>query len=340
LSLSRKPGFDEHKTVQAVTVQMRWDLADYATPQSFARKTERLVTRGLESVDRTKPVLFAFPEGVGVLLVFLNEYEAVKGKATLREAIRTVIMRNAPGVLYYALRYRVGPVRALALKKAELVGPVHVETFSQLARKYRIYIVAGSAPLPDFPLDPGGNVISYKICSKDIYNVSYFFGPDGRIIGRQKKVHLIPLEQSQGLDLTPGRIDEINTVATSFGTVGVAVCFDAFHEDVLQALAAKGADILIQPSANPGPWNEWQQKDWLNGAWKAVQEHHEFRYAINPMMTGTLFDFRFEGQSSVITKAEWAKTGLSYPLAPVDGGIIALASGCDTEELLVTVLPE
>ncbi|MBO8129244.1 MAG: carbon-nitrogen hydrolase family protein [Peptococcaceae bacterium] len=324
--------------VQVVAVQMHWDLEDYATPRAFYRAIQRLVAEGLEGVDRDRPVLMVFPEDVGAPLVFLNEYRAVKDKTTLEDAVIAVMLRNIPGVLYYSLRYGVGPVRALALSKAGLMGRVYVETFSYLARKYGIYIIAGSAPLPDFALERGGDAINYQIRSKDVYNVSYFFGPDGRILGRQKKVHLIPLEQSEGLDLAPGKISDLGVVQTGFGTVGVAICLDAFHEDVLNTLVAQGTDLLVQPSANPGPWNEWQQNDWLNGAWKAVQEHPQLRYAVNPMMTGNLFDLVFEGQSSIIAKVEEAQTGMSYPLAPVEGGFLALAGGHDTEEFVTAVL--
>ncbi len=45
----------------------------------------------------------------------------------------------------------------------------------------------------------------------------------------------------------------------------MAMCFDAFQEPVIQRLKEMDVDIFLQPSANPGPWNDWQQEDWLRG---------------------------------------------------------------------------
>ena len=67
-----------------------------------------------------------------------------------------------------------------------------------------------------------------------------------------------------------------------------------------------GAEILIQPSANNHPWNEWQQEDWLRSSYQAVVERGEFALAVNPMLVGDLWDLSFAGQSSIITPEGYA----------------------------------
>ncbi len=324
--------------LQIVTVQMHWDLTDYAGEEAFKSRIDGLIQRGMAQVEPGAPVLFVFPELLGAPLYLLGDYEPVKDSTTFVEAMEGVIKHTPVGVLFYMARFGVGPARALCLAKGKTAGRAYIETFSEAARRYRVYICAGSIPLPDFPLAENGLRIDYDVLGPEVYNVSYFFGPDGHILGRQKKVHLTELEESHGLDLTPGAVEDLTVVNVPNARAGVAVCWDAFHEDVVERLIAQGADILLQPSANPGAWSERQQEDWLNGSWKSVQEHPELRCAVNPMMTGNLFDLVFEGQSAVSVKKEAGDPELAYAAIPDTHGFLALASTPDREEVLVTVL--
>ena len=75
-----------------------------------------------------------------------------------------------------------------------------VETWGALWwRRFGVHIVAGSIILPD----EAGR----------LYNVAYLFGPDGRVIGTQRKIHLFHIEQGWGV--TPGH--QINVFDTSVG---------------------------------------------------------------------------------------------------------------------------
>lgn len=322
-------------TVQVVAVQMHWDIEDYATPESFRAEADRLIRMGVERCDTSSPILVAFPEDVGTPLVLTGQLERVRDAGSLSEAVETLVRANLPQVLFYRYRYGVGMVRALFLSQAPRMGEVYVTTFSELARAHGVYLVAGTAPLPDFPLDHDGAAITFRVTSPNVYNTAYLFGPDGRLIGRQSKVHLVELEREAGLDLTPGTLERIDAWPTPFGAIGAAVCWDGFHEDVTNALLAKGAEILVQPSANYGSWNRAQQEDWLTGAWTLAQNHPRLRAVVNPMMTGSFFDLSFEGQSSVVCAADRARTPLHYADVPVDGGFLALAAGPFSEEILV-----
>ncbi|MFO7973464.1 MAG: nitrilase-related carbon-nitrogen hydrolase [Candidatus Hydrogenedentota bacterium] len=324
--------------LQIVAVQMHWSLADYADEEAFKSKIDGLIQEGMEQVEPGFPVLFVFPELLGAPLYLLGDYDLVKNRETFAEAMEGVITHTPVGVLFYMARFGVGPARALCLTKGKTAGRVYVETFSEAARRHRVYISAGSIPLPDFPLAADGSRIDYDVVGPEVYNVSYFFGPDGRIIGRQNKVHLTELEKPHGLDLTPGAVEDLTVVNLPNACIGVAVCWDAFHKDVVERLIAQGADILVEPSANPGEWSEKQQEDWLNGAWREVQRRPQLRCAVNPMMTGNLFDLVFEGQSAVIVPEKKGDPRLSYAAMPETHGFLALASTPNGEEVLVTVL--
>lgn len=175
-----------------------------------------------------------------------------------------------------------------------------------------------------------------------VHNTSYFFGPDGKVIGKQDKVFLIDLER-QGLGLDSGDLDSLQVFDTPLGRVGIAICFDAFHDEVIDALSRQGAQILVQPSANVGCWSADQQLDWLRSSYHRTFGEGRFEYAINPMMTGPLWSLSFFGQSSIVARAphgleEGKIQGWGYKdLGPAEGFIRVAASDCDEEILVVTV---
>lgn len=327
------------RDVQIVAVQMTWKPDDFATPGAYRSRIDSLIRDGLKRTQGGARILIVFPEDIGAPLYFVNRYDSVRNATTLAGAMTSLATNHTVEVFLRSLFCRVSPARALALTRAADVGRTYVETFSSLARDHGVYIVAGSAPLPDFPIDYLAGSITYAAESNDVFNVSYFFGPDGRIIGRQRKVNLIPLEQIDGLDLTPGRLEDLSVFNTEFGSVGIAICADVFHDDVVSALVKKGADILVQPSANPDPWNRDEQENWLLSAWTAAQDHPELRCVVNPMMNGRLFDLTFEGQSSIATLASRFREDGSYLETEPCGGFLAVAARPDSEEVLCVTVP-
>src|SRR5581483_7770597 len=89
---------------------------------------------------------------------------------------------------------------------AEPIPGPSTEYFGELARKHNLYIVAG-------------------LIERDhhlIYNVAVMLGPDGKIVGRYRKVAL-PRGEIEG-GITPG--NEYPVFETRFGKVGMMVCYD------------------------------------------------------------------------------------------------------------------
>ncbi len=316
-------------------VQFRWSPEMYKSRESFYGSLRSVLDRLAEKLPEKREVcLVAFPEDIGTPLVFLDEPESLLRSKTLKAAIGRLIYRNASRVLRCRIRYKVGWIRALALAKAASIGRVYFEVFSDLATEYGIYIVAGSVLLPRFGLDSDISKIDYSFSDGNVYNISFLFGPDGRLIGSQKKVYLVPgLEDKDGFDITGGSLDELEVFDTPLGRIGIAVCLDAFKEDIINKLEEKGAEILIQPSANPEPWTKDQQLDWLNSSWKAVDSSNSLVYSLNPMMTGHLFDLGFEGQSAIFCKNAW--NSLGYMDLEARSHFAALARSQLDEEILV-----
>jgi predicted amidohydrolase len=287
--------------VTLVAVQMQVQLADYQSPEAF----DAAIQQYLKAAMHTRgdgPRLVAFPEDVGLGLLVLDDYDAVKDCPTWGDAAGLLIYLYWPQIYDLMGRYGCSPMHALLLLKGERVRQVYVDTFSKAAKEHHVTLVAGSAPLPG----PNGAV----------YNTSLVFGPTGRLLGAQRKVHLIDLEGPYGLDLTPAPLDQIHAIDTPAGRLGIGICLDMFPAqegapaDVVEKLVADGSQILVQPSFNPQPWDPWQEEDWMRGIWTAVGTHPAVVAGVNPMMVGGLFDIIVEGVSSI--------TGGSFD-PPADG---------------------
>lgn len=318
-------------TLRVSAVQFKWRLEDYKSCSSLKDRIYSILDRIRLEIGDSVPLLVVFPEDIGTPALLFGSYEKIKDKSTFVQAVRTLIVQNLFGVLYYKLKFKVSLIRALMLSKALDMEEDYMDIFSSAASKYNAYIAAGSITLPDFISKNGRKSVS----GRDVYNISYFFSPDGKFIGKQKKVHLVDFEGKSGFDLSCGKLDDLRVFDTPFGKIGTAICFDAFFDDVCERLSFLGAHILLQPSANNDKWSLRQQEDWLNGSYKAVYKDRRFKYAVNPMMTGSLFDLAFEGQSSIISCSE---TGIitNYSLLEHLDGFISISKFHNSEEILTT----
>ena len=309
-------------------VQQELRADDYASEEAFYRRVEAWMSTIRRRVGQDDPLLVAFPEDIGTFMVFFGHGDILRGARTLPEAIAALIRRHRLEVILRRLRCRAGWVRALALTLGPAVRQAYRRIFSEAARRYRAFVVAGSAVLP----------APYRPCVTA--NVAYVFGPNGELLGWQPKTHLTPIEGPGELDIAPAPLDELRVIPTRIGRLGVAICLDAFQEPVLERLVAAGADILVQPSANPGPWTPEQQLDWKRSAWTAVRRWPQLRWGLNPMMVGELLGLRFEGQSSIVTaRRELWRPGGYEALGDEDGGFIAVAPSATHEAVLVATVP-
>ncbi|NLJ86014.1 MAG: carbon-nitrogen hydrolase family protein [Firmicutes bacterium] len=316
--------------VNLVCVQQKLDIMDYSSPASFYSRLQGYLQKVAAVAEPGCSTLVAFPEDTGTPLIFSGYGHLLGSEQSLAAAVQRLIRARFMPVVAWKLLRRTGWSQAIALERAGFLRKHYIDVFSRLAREFGYYIVGGSILLPDSGTR-----------SADIYNVSYLFGPDGNIIGSQKKVNLIELEGEQGLGLAGGELGELAVYDTEIGRIGIAICFDAFHETVLDKLRQQGTDILVQPSANPGPWHHDQRFDWVKSAATACGEKGWFPFALNPMMTGTLFDLVFEGQSAIFSASgsgEDRASGLGYAATGPLPGCVAVAPSWVEEEVIVATV--
>jgi hypothetical protein len=123
--------------------------------------------------------------------------------------------------------------RAIALRGNTL------DSFGALARRHKTYLV--------IPLDLAEETSSGPIYS----NAAVLFDRRGTVAGIYRKAHPVALVGRDDLEggITPGR--EFPVFDCDFGKLGIQICWDVVFDDGWQALADKGAEIVVWPSASP-----------------------------------------------------------------------------------------
>lgn len=115
------------------------------------------------------------------------------------------------------------------------------EKWAELATEHDAYIVGGYS----------------EQANNQLYNSSVLVGPDG-YIGTHRKVHLWNEEK---LWFEPG--DEVEVFNTDIGRIGMQICYDQWFPELTRIQAAKGADIIAEPT-NWVPINEYEQSGQLD----------------------------------------------------------------------------
>ncbi len=76
-----------------------------------------------------------------------------------------------------------------------------------------------------------------------VYNTAVLLNPEGKLLGKYRKVCLPHGEVEKGV--APGA--EYPVFDTKFGKVGLMICYDGFYPEVARALTANGAEVIAWP---------------------------------------------------------------------------------------------
>jgi len=124
----------------------------------------------------------------------------------------------------------VVPSVGLGKKVQEIAEPIPgptTEYFGQLAKKYNLHLVV-------------------SLNERDrhlVYNAAVLLDPNGRLIGKYRKVCLPRGEVEEGV--APG--NDYPVFDTRFGKVGMMICYDGFFPEVARELANRGAEVIAWP---------------------------------------------------------------------------------------------
>lgn len=268
------------ESIKVAAVQSR--IRFFCEPVDFRRQIALDVHRAMDA----DPDLIVFPEDIGTGLVGLGT-SFVREASSLRHAIVAIGIRNLGRALHLLLRPSLSVPRALLLAMAEQMREVYVGTFSELAAACGVHIAAGTTLLPH---EDGGDGA--------VYNTFFLFGTDGAILETAHKANLISLETKDGLDLTPGRREDINVWHTRIGSFAPVICYDAWDRELVGRLVNEGAQMLLVPAANPERWDERVCSERREGMYARVAEFGV--PGVEPFAVGHLAGLPFEGRSWIL----------------------------------------
>ena len=113
-----------------------------------------------------------------------------------------------------------------------------LNTISELAKINEVYILAGSIPEKE---------------DNKLFNTSYLFNKDGKIIAKHRKMHLFDIDVKDKITfkesdvLTAG--DNFTIAETEFGKIGIGICYDVRFPELARIMVENGALILFYPGA-------------------------------------------------------------------------------------------
>jgi predicted amidohydrolase len=113
------------------------------------------------------------------------------------------------------------------LKASEPVPGPTTEFLGDVARRHRMYIVAGL-------LERAGAAV---------YNTSVLIDREGNLAGKYRKVCL-PREEIEG-GVSPGQA--LPVFETDFGPIGMMICWDVTFPEVARTLSMQGAEVIMMP---------------------------------------------------------------------------------------------
>lgn len=117
--------------------------------------------------------------------------------------------------------------RQQVAETAEPIPGPSTDYFGKLAKEHHIHIVLSL----------------YERDRHLIYNTAVLLGPNGQLVGKYRKVCLPHGEVEKGI--APG--NNYPVFETSFGKVGLMVCYDGFFPEVARELSNRGAEIIAWP---------------------------------------------------------------------------------------------
>lgn len=127
---------------------------------------------------------------------------------------------------------------ALFASYAEEYPGITTDFMAQTARKNKIYLVGGSIP---------------EKSQGKLFNTCFIFNPDGSLQGYHRKVHLFDINIpgritfKESAALTPG--GQVSLYSWHDIPLAVMICYDIRFPELAQALALKGAKLIIVPAA-------------------------------------------------------------------------------------------
>jgi len=163
-----------------------------------------------------------------------------------------------------------------------------VESMKVLAKKSKMYIVAGTIPVFD---EKTGELI----------NRCHFFSPAGDV-GVQDKLHMTRFEKEDWIVSSGKRFKVFDT---DFGKVAIAICYDVEFPELARTAARAGATVLIVPSCTDDRQGYLRVRYCAQA--RAIENQmyviHSSTVGSLPMVPAVSLNY---GQASILTPSDFA----------------------------------
>jgi predicted amidohydrolase len=164
-----------------------------------------------------------------------------KVDGNLREAENLIAIAAEQGARLVALPENfaimgLSDTDKIAVREASGRGPIQA-FLSAAAKRHRIWLVGGSIPM--------ASAVANKV-----RNTCLVYDDSGGLVARYDKIHLFGFEmgaESYREERTIEAGDEIVTVESPFGRLGISICYDLRFPELYRAM--KDVDIIFVPSA-------------------------------------------------------------------------------------------
>jgi len=118
-------------------------------------------------------------------------------------------------------------------------GLDEIKTFSQAAKKHRVWLLIGS--------------MAVKIGERRAANRGFVFAPDGTIAARYDKIHMFDVNLPNGESWKESNVykpgERAVLVEAPFAKVGLSICYDVRFPGLYRKLSQAGAEVLCVPAA-------------------------------------------------------------------------------------------
>lgn len=194
-----------------------------------------------------------------------------------------------------------GPSQELFARLADQAVPVPGKTTDAIgaaAKRAKAYVAIG--------------VNEREETGSTIYNSLLTFGPDGRLLGKHRK--LMP---TGGERLVWGMGDgsDLQVFETPFGRVGGLICWENFMPLARYAMYAKGVDIWLAPTWDNG-------ENWVATLRHIAREGRVYVIGVTTLLRGSDVPDDVPGRELWGGEEDWANDGWSAIVDP-DGQLIA-----------------
>jgi predicted amidohydrolase len=312
-----------------IGIQPIMATSDFASEENYFQKLDNYMQEADKKNWLDDNTIVLFPEYVGTWLVVANQRKSIYKSKSINAAMIQLIAMKPFQFLNHWLKSKADNKvnEAIFTMEAEKMAGIYQRTFSKLAAKYEVNIVAGSIVLPKATVKNG----HLEIAEVPLQNISAWFYPDGKMAENLiRKVYPIKEELSF---TKAGNLTDLPVFETPMGKVASIICADSWYPDIYAHLKEKQVDILLVPSYSSPielwnqPWNGYngsdaptdvensdignltEQEAWVKYSMLGRSASANIAYGINTFLQGQLWDMTAAGDVFLIQ--DFKKTRIS-----------------------------